>query len=441
MEKFKVYWKALIILILVLAFLIPITLIKGLIDERVYYQNEAITEVSSQWGNQQTIAGPIVTIPYIEYYRDTSKVLHKQTMYAHFLPDSLKINGELITEKRNRGIYQIVLYTSTIKMQGQFNNLNNIDVASFKENALFNEAFLSVGISDLRGIEEQIDLKWNNQAVSFNSGIVTSDVLSSGISAVIPLQMNVDSATSYHFSFEMVLKGSQSIQFVPVGRITQTNVYSKWENPKFSGSFLPDTRQVGTNGFTADWKILHLNRNYPQNWIGSAHNIYESSYGVDLLLSIDHYQKTERAVKYSFILISLTFLLLFFIELLNGIMVHPFQYILIGIALCIFYTLLLSISEHINFNISYTISGILTIALITYYVKFIVKIPKLYLIISAILVLLYGFIFTILQLKDYALLIGSIGLFVTLALVMYYSRKIDWYSIGRNFNGLTKNEN
>lgn len=428
MEGKKTYLKVIVMLFMILIFLIPIALIQSLISERVQFQQKAISEVSSKWGNEQTISGPVLSIPYYELVTDKSKVTRKIIRFAHFLPDSLFINGTLAPEMRYRGIYQVVVYNSKIGLSGVFNSINTDQIKVPRENILLDDAFLALGISDLRGIEEQISLRWNKQLQGFNSGVGTNDVLESGISTRI--RLSADSLRrGSRFDLNIELKGSQALKFVPVGKITQVRITSKWKTPSFDGAFLPDSRQINADGFSAYWKVLHLNRNYPQSWTSDAYRINESAFGVSLLIPIDHYQKTERAVKYSFVLITLTFLLLFFIELLNGVNVHPFQYLLIGLALCIFYTLLLSVSEHLSFNLSYWISGIATIGLITLYARSISGMKQIYLLIMGVLIILYGFIFTVLQLEDYALLMGSIGLFVILAIVMYYSKKINWYDI------------
>ncbi len=225
------------------------------------------------------------------------------------------------------------------------------------------------------------------------------------------------------------LKGSQFLYFVPVGKTTNVNINSNWTNPSFGGEFLPDSREINNEGFQSYWNILHLNRNYPQSWSDNEHSVTYSAFGVNLLLPVDRYQKSMRVIKYAILFLAFTFLVFFFIEVMNKVFIHPIQYILVGIAIVVFYTLLLAISEHLAFNISYLISAILTLTLITAYVLAILKSKKITVLILGILGILYGFIFTIIQLQDYALLIGSIGIFVILAIVMYYSRKIDWYSI------------
>ena len=245
---------------------------------------------------------------------------------------------------------------------------------------------------------------------------------------------------------------------MPLGRTTQVSVRSDWPNPSFDGAFLPDEREVNESGFTARWEVLHLNRNFPQAWKGSQYRFttpstnepdpsdyyYDRpaevvpiasteasgySFGVNLLRSVDEYQKATRAAKYAILFIALTFLVFFFVETLNRKRIHPVQYLLVGLALCIFYALLVAISEQLSFNLAFILSSVAVTLLITLYCHSIFRHQKLTLFIGLLLVLLYGFVFTLIQLQDYALLIGSIGLFGILAVVMYFSRKIDWYAL------------
>jgi inner membrane protein len=226
------------------------------------------------------------------------------------------------------------------------------------------------------------------------------------------------------------------------------SLQSTWDSPSFEGSFLPDKREINAKGFTAHWKVLQLNRNYPQQGLGSfistTNNEYsdhsassDASFGVKLLLPIDEYQKTTRSVKYCIMFIILTFLTFFFVEVLNKQRIHPIQYLLVGFAICLFYVLLLSISEHLKFDSAYLIGCICILALVTLYAKNIFKNNQLTSVFSALLALLYGFFYSLMQLEDYSLLLGSIGLFIILAVIMYLTRKVDWYGIssGEEKNG------
>lgn len=433
--KNNIYFKIGTIIIISLFLLIPTSMIKSLIYERESTQNEAIQEVSSKWGEEQTILGPFISIPYYRYIKEFSKKDSKEKIiqikeYLHILPTQLNITGNINPEKRYRGIYEIVVYNSKLNISGTFNKIDLEAIDIQPKNILFDKAELVIGINDLRGIEEQVNLTWNKENISFNPGVSSNDIVESGINALLSLDPNDSSA--YNFNLNLDLKGSQLLYFTPVGKVTDIKLSSEWPNPSFNGAFLPDNRGVSEKGFIANWNVLHLNRNYPQIWTSNRHSISSSSFGIDLLLPVDNYQKSYRSIRYAVLFIGFTFLVFFFIEVLNKVFIHPIQYILVGVALIVFYTLLLSISEHLKYNLAFIVSAIATLLLIAGYVLAILKSSKLTMLISGILTVLYSFIFVIIQLQDYALLIGSIGIFIILALVMYFSRKIDWYNLNLN---------
>ncbi|MFK5857206.1 MAG: cell envelope integrity protein CreD [Bacteroidota bacterium] len=430
--KNNIYFKVGVIIIIGLLLLIPTSMIKSLIRERERTQERAIHEVSLKWGEEQTLTGPFITIPYNRYIKQYSKkdsvdkiIVVKE--YIHFLPSELIISGNINPERRYRGIYEIVVYNSVLNISGSFKSVTFTDFDIPFQDIQFDKATLSIGISDLRGIENQVSLNWNSDLHSFNPGTVTNDIIESGINTDI--NINSNDSSSYVFSLNIDLKGSQQLYFVPVGEITDVTVSSEWNNPSFNGAFLPDHRAVSDTGFTANWNILHLNRNFPQKWIGINNKTDESAFGIDLLLPVDGYQKSMRSIKYAILFIGFTFIVFFFVEVLNKVFIHPIQYLLVGIALVVFYTLLLSISEHLPYNMAFIISAVATLLLIVGYIKAILKSNQLTFLIGGILTILYTFIFVIIQLQDYALLIGSIGIFIILGLVMYFSRKIDWYNL------------
>ncbi len=430
--KYNIYFKLGTIILIGVLLLIPTSMIESLIYERETTQRDAISEVSSKWGEEQTISGPFISIPYTKYVKEFSKKDSTEKIVAvkdfiHILPNELNINGQIKPEPRYRGIYEIVVYNSTVNIAGKFSKINFTEFDIPVENIQFDKAHLTLGISDLRGIEEQISLSWNAKSFSFNPGVPNTDIVKSGINAAV--NINKNDSSNYSFSLDINLKGSQLLYFTPVGKITDINMSSSWKNPSFNGAFLPDSRVISDSGFKANWNVLHLNRNYPQAWTGSSFSIHDSSFGINLLLPVDNYQKSYRSIRYAILFIAFTFLVFFFIEVLNKVFIHPIQYILVGIALIVFYSLLLSISEHLKFNLAFIISATATLLLVAGYVKAILKSNKLAILLTCILFLLYTFIFIIIQLQDFALLIGSIGIFIILGLVMYYSRKIDWYNL------------
>ncbi|MBL7930992.1 MAG: cell envelope integrity protein CreD, partial [Bacteroidia bacterium] len=405
--------------VLILLLLIPVNMVENLIRERELRQNEAISEVSSKWGEQQTITGLVLTVPYkanVRVYEEktASYKLVESKEFAHFLPEELIIMGDISPEVRYRGIYEVIVYNSKLTLSGTFKRPDFAEWKINKDDIIWEDAYISLGLSDLRSIQENISVTWNDKQYSFNPGVESSDVIQNGISSRLQLNANDTTQTKTDFRLNLNFNGSSSLNFIPLGKTTRVNIQSKWTNPSFTGAFLPDGRDINQNGFSANWKVLHLNRPYPQSFRGSVGGISESSFGVNLIVPVDEYQKSMRSAKYAAMFITLTFLVFFFVQILNGVRIHPIQYIIVGLALCVFYTLLIALSEHISFNYSYLISSVSIIGLITLYAKSIFNHKKLTQLIFLILTVLYLFIYSIIQMEDYALLMGSIGLFIVL---------------------------
>jgi inner membrane protein len=406
--------KLFVIGILVLILLIPAKMAESLIFERSQNQSAVVNEVIQKWGLSQVITGPILTIPY--KYND-------KTAYAYFLPEKLDINGKVEPEIRNRGIYKVILYNAKLNMTGSF-AMPDFSALSVDQ-ILWDEAFLTIGIPDMRGIRKNIEIMWDNKNYPGNPGVTNKQIIESGINTRVDIEKD---SKMHQFAFALDLNGSEKIDFVPLGKETHVFLQSGWGSPSFEGAFLPEKREVTQTGFKAEWNILHLNRNYPQQWTSfDVHDIRPSAFGVGLVMPVDHYQKSTRAAKYAIMFLFLTFLIFFINEVMNKSRIHPLQYLLIGLALVIFYILLISLSEYVNFNIAYAIASLAIIILITSYALGILGKRKAGWLIGLFLTCLYGFLFVLLQLEDYSLLLGSLGLFVILAIVMRVSRQIDWY--------------
>jgi inner membrane protein len=290
---------------------------------------------------------------------------------------------------------------------------------------LWNEAAVFFDVTDVRGLKEDVVLRWQDSLVELAPAKFSNEQFKSSLSGALPLGEDMI-ANGADFSLTLNLKGSENLQFVPVGKETSVKMQSNWANPSFNGNYLPDERTISDSGFTAGWKVLYLNRNYPQQWKDGKYDLNSSSFGASLLVPVDAYQKSNRSIKYAILCIVLTFTAFFLIELIYDKRIHSLQYALVGFALCIFYTLLLSISEYVVFNTAYLISAVATIVLITLFVKSILQSNKMAVFIATVLSAMYGFMFVLIQSQDYALLMGSVGLFITIALVMYFSRKIKW---------------
>jgi inner membrane protein len=436
--KTKVLIKALIIGGIVLILQIPTLYVKDLINEREERQQEAITEVSSKWAGKQTIAGPVLVLPYWEAGADSNKSMTRH--FAYFLPDDVVINSTISPKEKYRGIYKVMLYTSKVNLKGAFNSVALEKLKIDPANVIWNEAFVRIGIADVKGLNDELKLQWNQQPLTMSPDGIADNAIDEGLSAPLNLK-GIDELKHIDFVSDINISGSEELLFAPLGKSTSVNMSAKWPHPSFTGSTLPLTTSISNDSFYAKWKSVSQKRNFPQQWKDNAFsinnvnttaatvsstNINDNAFGASLYVPVNAYQKTMRSVKYSFLCILLTFAAFFIIETSNKKSVHPFQYGLIGLALVMFYTLLLSFSEYIGFNISYGIASAATIGLIAWFVKGILNSFRLSTVLSVVLLLMYTYVFTILQLQDYALLLGSVGLFITLAVIMHFSRKIQW---------------
>jgi inner membrane protein len=311
-------------------------------------------------------------------------------------------------------------------MKGKFKAESFSNWPTSADKILWDKAYLAMGISDLTGLDQIKKFDWNNKQIEMEGGIPFQSSVRNGICSGLV----IDPEKEHDFTIDISLNGSESLFFVPAGKSTYVSLASAWCTPSFDGAQLPDNREVNQNGFTAEWNALHLTRSFPQKWSGNMYEyeIPESAFGVNLLIPIDNYQKTTRSVKYALLFIGLTFLVIFFIEVMSKKKIHPVQYLLTGIALVIFYSLLLALSEHLNFTLAYLVASISIIGLIVIYSGSIFKNRNYTMITMAVLISLYGFLYAILNMSDFALLLGNIGLFVILAIVMFFSKKIDWYN-------------
>lgn len=427
-ESNKALIKAAVIAALILLMLIPSSFISSLVKERADRQQEVMKDVSSKWSNPQIVNGPVLMLPYLETLTDNNGKTRVVKRNAYFLPDQLNIDGNIIPQERKRSIYAITLYKADLALSGSF---SKIDLASLNiptGAVQWQDAQLLMGIDDTRGLEDEIQLNWNGNPKTMESGIAENDVIPNGLMT----KVFCDATNPINFNIHMKLKGSEYLYFTPSARTTTVHIRSPWENPKFDGRFLPNSNpKTAQGGFMAEWKIPHAARHIAQSWVDAKTDLRLYAFGVKLIQPTDTYAKTDRAVKYALLFIGLSFAVFFFIEMLQKQQIHPLQYLLVGIALIVFYTLLLSLSEYIGFNRAYAIAVLATVSLIGLYVWNVFKDGKIASGFTLALTALYGYIFFLIQLQDYALLFGSVGLFVVVALAMYSSRKINWYQVGK----------
>jgi inner membrane protein len=397
--------------------LIPLEMIKSIIRERQQNSEKVKKEIASQWAGQQTVSGPVLNIPVRIF--PSKKEAEPYMSVFHLMPESLSIRGDVQTEKRHRSIYQAVVYTADLSLSGEF----VIPGLSTGEQSviLWDEAYYSLGISDNRGLKGSVFLRTDSASTDAIPGLKETDVFSSGIT--FPASLSQEKKKIY-YSISLKLSGSERLSFIPAGKTTKVMVRSPWSSPGFSGNFLPSERTINDQGFTAQWLITNLNRNFPQVWSGNTYNTGGDSFGIDFVLLVDHYQKSLRSAKYGILFIALTFLALLFAEMTTRERFHIFHYLLVSLALILFFSLLNAISEQLGFNMAYIISASSTLLLISLFLRVLVKNHRPVLILSGLLVFLYTFIFILLSLNDYAYLAGNIGLFILLSLTMWLSVKL-----------------
>ena len=437
---------------LVLILLIPASWIQSLMEERQTRALSVTDEVANKWAKEQTITGPILAIPFTKREKiDKGKdgiEIRQWTERAFFLPEKFTVNGQVEPEILHRGIFDVAVYESAIDLSATFEKPDFDKLLIANADVHWNEAHLLLGISDLRGISQNPTILVGGKPLagepSNKIGFLNEHVLpdvnltnydanrnkkqaanENGIIVGLPWVSEQDFQADV--STKLKLKGSSLLYFTPVGKTTQVSLEGPWSNPSFDGSFLPSTRDISEKGFKAVWNILHYNRPYAQQWLEGEQTISDSDFGVKLLVPVDQYQKSIRTAKYGQLIILLTFIALFMVEIMKKIRIHPFQYILIGSALIIYYTLLLSFSEHVGYDAAYVAASVATASLIGLYSISFFESKKLTLVLMGVLLFFYGFIFVIIQLQDYSLLLGSLGLFLIIATIMYFSKNVKWY--------------
>ena len=429
--------KMLMIGLLTLALLIPLAFVNELIRERSERKNEVVNEVTETWGKDILFYGPILKIPY-KSYAETSftnpvtKQIEIQrsatVLYAYFFPELLKNSSNIKKEiPLKRGLYNYVAFSAAMKFEGNFAAPDFKKLQVNEEDILWDKASIVIRTTNLKSIKSDLKINLNSQPFVFESKN-QSDKMYGELETNVFDYATLAANSNLDFNFSILYNGSNSVKFIPIGKSTVTSIDSDWKSPSFEGSFAVEgaTKKVSDQGFHADWKIFQINRPFSQQHLNTIPNLDGFSYGVKLIETVDEYQQNERVSKYGFLVIGLTFLVFFLIQTISKIKIHIFQYTMIGLALIMFYTLLISITEHSSFQIAYLISSISVIAMIVIYSVSILKNKKFPLFIGISLTALYAFIYVIIQLENYALLVGSIGLFLILGAVMYFSRKIDW---------------
>lgn len=422
-KDYSLYWKTGFISIITLLLMIPTTLIEELIYERMSYQDQTQHKIARSWGGHQTLAGPILTIPYTSEHVGSDNKTYT-TEHTYFVtPESLNVNINLDSEIRQKSIYEAILYNCDASLEGSFNlsELRNVKGAIIK----WDKAKVVMCISNPTSLTQQIDLTIGDTITPFKPGSVYPQTLHKGIHANIAIK----DQDVLNFKTSFNIRGNHHLYFEPAAKNSTVDMISDWSSPGFVGNKLADSKTITADGFTAQWNISEFNRTVPDYWSDMDYKIGQTNayFGVDLINPVDHYQKNMRSAKYSLLIITLTFVTFFFFEVIKRKKVHPVQYSLIGAALILFYYLLLSFTEHIGFEYAYLIAASSIIILLLMYSFSVFKNLKSSLSLVTILTILYTYIYILLQLEEYALIAGSLGLFIILAAIMFLTRRVNWY--------------
>ncbi len=420
------------IAILIGLLLIPVGMVESLIRERESNGASAEREVAGKWGGSQQVTGPILTVPYRVIAQPGKGKADTSIEYAHFLPEDLDVSGSLEPEIRHRGIYDVALFKAKLRLAGHFARPDFSVWRVAPENILWGDAFVTLAVPDVRALAGEVPVSWNGKTAQCVPDDFEGSPVPSGLHAPVNMALPAPGKEGFPFEMSMALNGSGSMQFLPMGRETRVSIASPWKSPSFSGAFLPRGNRVDARGFTASWATFHLSRSFPQSWrraecTAADWNPY--AFGVDLKLPVDRYQKATRCAKYAILFIVLTFLVFLMNETFDRRRIHPLQYVLVGCALCLFYLLLLALTEQIPFAYAYAIATAGIVGMITAYGAAVLSSRKRAYALGGVLACLYAYLYSLLQMEDFSLLMGALGLFAILGAVMYLTRKLNRTSL------------
>ena len=422
-------FRVLFIGFLVLLLLIPMGMVESVIKERGFLHDNASNEIQRSWGREQSLIGPILSLPYVKTFSARSGWSYN-ARYKHLRPELLNIDSSIETEIRYRSIYKVPVYTVDVHISGEFdlsdNGIGDEDNNGFQ----LEKGMIQIPLTSSRSVKEPIKFIWNGEVIELKPSWNSEDSEAVVFSAKLPTHLIRPDRVNT-FEYQMKLAGTNSLAVVPSAKKTDVKMVSNWHSPGFFGIYLPGERTISADGFTAEWWTNDFlsDIGHEESEMISLDWFNAQAYGVNLIQPVNTYQVVTRAAKYAVLFIALTFMVYFFTELFGKTMLHPIQYLLVGVANCIFYLLLLSLAEHIRFNVAYVISACSSTSVISLYSLSILKSRLKATIVFAVLAGLYTYLFITLRSEGFALLIGSVGLFAILSAAMYLTRNIDWHNV------------
>lgn len=424
--------KALAVLALVLLCFIPTLFVMAIISDRQVRSDEVKQRIGEEWGAPQEFLGPVLLVPYKKgELVDGKRIESERTLYV--FPETEDLSVALTPEEKTRGIFRIPVYGAEVKGSATFAMPDSEILAGYGYGFEWSKATIAFPLSDVRSIDPEsvVALDGTPSPLLQGSGIIAEDAKGT-VGQGVHVKVGMAGKTTLSSTFTLRVSGNERFSFIPAGSVTTAKVSSPWPTPSFTGAYLPTESQVSEQGFDASWRVSGLGRAFPQ--VSSSETFSLAQLSVSLVTTslfdgVDQYTLVTRAVKYAILFIALTFMGFFFVEVLNRLRVHPIQYVLIGAALALFYLLLLSLSEQIAFGVAYLISAGLTSILIASYAYYVLHAKKYAYVVGGLLASLYAYLYLVLRSEDYALLSGTLLLFGILAVTMYVTRKVDWYSL------------
>ncbi|MCE1227927.1 MAG: cell envelope integrity protein CreD [Firmicutes bacterium] len=425
--------------------LIPLAMIQGQIESRSKRKQSVVDDVAASTAGRQQLIGPLLIIPYTEWqeqkvYDETTKSTHMtQVPVEHHQiinPTHLEMGGEVKVEERHRGLYTTQIYHLETRLKARFTVPTVLHANSQRVKTTFPEnPFVLLGLSDLRGVGNRPSVVWDGKEVMFTAKAPTR-TLPGGVQAHLG---PVEALRGQDLVFEIPLQlmGSQVLSLAPVADDNRISLKSNWPTPSFTGRFLPVSHRIDGQGFEAQWQVSSLARSLESILEPSGKSFTEEALSIAFIEPVNIYLQSERAVKYGFLFVGLTFAGFFFFEMLKRMPIHPMQYLLVGFALAIFFLLLLSLTEHITFPVAYLIASSASVVLLGAYLMHVLQSRWQGMAFTAGFAALFGVLYALLASEDNALLTGSLLLFAVLAIVMMSTRKLDWYALSNRHQNST----
>jgi inner membrane protein len=442
MQK-KLLLKCLIIFGLMLLIGLPLMMVEGTINERLRFHEQAVQSIAEDSVREQRVIGPVLVLPYTEEVkdRDTTRVVVRRKLV---FPNELQIASKINTERRYRGIHQVLMYSGGHSFAGDFSLpvLGDFPRESPSSQLTMGRPYIALSVSDVRGIRDIPAVIVAGRNYKFEQGARLPGY-PGGMHVLLDLAELKAAGATVPFGFSLYLAGTERQHFVPVGTNNIVTVESNWPHPQFGGNFLPETRSIGETGFKAGWRVSAMASGAQQQLAAQEvagalpANAADArtkldSFNIGFIEPVNIYAQADRATKYGLLFVALTFAAFFVFEILKRLPIHPIQYTLVGLALIMFFLLLVSLSEHIDFLVSYLIAAGACIALITYYLAAVLRSRARAGGFGAGLVLLYSALYGLLISENNALVLGSLLLFTALGAVMVATRRFDWYGIGND---------